>query len=132
MAEPKADLELELEPEPEPEPTDLAEPEAEITVLLLPDPVTAVEPEPEPEPEPELTVHKPDALAGPMAEFGTVEVLRWLETVQGLTESELVAIKAKLVEEEFIGRDLLDLTDAPGGVKAISPWDRLADVAIAN
>ena len=78
-------------------------------MLLLPDPVTAVEPEAI-EPVPEPSVRESDALAGPMAEFGTAEVISWLETVEGLAESELVAIKAKLVKEEFIGQDLIDLT----------------------
>ena len=75
-------------------------------MLLLPDPVTAVEPEAI---EREPSVRESDA-PGPIAEFGTAEVISWLETVEGLAESELVAIKAKLVKEEFIGQDLIDLT----------------------
>ena len=53
------------------------------------------------------TSAEPEALAGPMAEFGAAEVLRWLETVEGLTGAQRAAIKDMLVEDEFIGQDLL-------------------------
>ena len=61
------------------------------------------------EPEPE---HRPVGrrVLGPMAsaEFGTAEVLRWLETVEGLAGPQRAAIRARLEEEEYTGQDLLD------------------------
>ena len=53
------------------------------------------------------TSAEPEAPVGPMAEFGAAEVLRWLETIEGLTGAQRAAIKAMLVEDELIGRDLL-------------------------
>ena len=52
---------------------------------------------------------EPEALAGPMAEFGA-EVRRWLETVEGLTEAQRAAVRARLAEDELIGEDLLGWT----------------------
>ena len=54
---------------------------------------------------------EPEAPAGPMDEFGAAEVLRWLETVDGLSDRQRAAIKDRLEDEEYIGKDLLDLTE---------------------
>ena len=65
-------------------------------------------PNPEPEPEPPMEmVSEPNAL-GRMAEFGIAEVLRWLDTVESLTEPQRAAIKDRFVGDEYIGQDLLD------------------------
>ena len=57
------------------------------------------------------TSAEPEALAGPMAEFGAAEVLRWLETIEGLTGAQRAAISAMLLEDELIGQDLLGWTE---------------------
>ena len=57
------------------------------------------------------TSAEPDAPAGPMAEFGAAEVLRWLETVEGLTGAERAAIGALFGEGDYIGQDLLEMTE---------------------
>ena len=65
-------------------------------------------PNPEPEPEPRMEmVSEPNAL-GRMAEFGIAKVLLWLDTVESLTEPQRAAIKDRLVEDKYIGQDLLD------------------------
>ena len=46
-----------------------------------------------------------------MAAFGAAEVLWWLETVEGLTEAQRVAIRALFAEGGDDGEDLLDLTE---------------------
>ena len=99
----------------------------------------AVEPAAMAEPEPEPTVAEPELLNGsaevplcPMAEFGTAEVLRWLDTVVGLSGAQRAAVKGRLEEEEYIGQDLLDVTERTlprllrGMTGAVKPSARLS------
>ena len=64
------------------------------------------------------------ALAAPMTEFGAVKVLRWLETVDGLTGAQRAAIRAMLVEVELIGQDLLEWTERglPRMLRGTGTW----------
>ena len=59
------------------------------------------EPESEPKPEPQELLLKltSEAPLGPMFEFGTAEVLQWLESVEGLTGKQRAAIKDRLEED---------------------------------
>ena len=58
-----------------------------------------------------ITSAEPEAPAGPMADFGAAEVLRWLEAVEGLTGAQQTAIKDMLMEDQMIGQDLLGWTE---------------------
>ena len=71
------------------------------------------EPESEPKPEPQELLPKltSEAPLGPMFEFGTAEVLQWLESVEGLTGKQRAAIKDRLEEDVYIGQDLLETTE---------------------
>ena len=87
----------------EPMPEDPSEP-----ALLEPEPVLNMSADVE---TAGRTSAEPEALAGPMAEFGAAEVLRWLETVEGLAGAQRAAIRAMLVEDELIGQDVLGWTE---------------------
>ena len=100
----------------EPMPEDPSEP-----ALLEPEPVFNMSADVE---TAGRTSAEPEAPAGLMAEFGAAEVLRWLETVEGLTGAQRAAIRAMLVEVELIGQDLLEWTERglPRMLRGTGTW----------